>query len=135
QRLHVTSSTEGAAIPRIYGRVRLGGQVIWATDFEEEVRTTTETSGGGKGVSSGGGGIERVEYRYYANFAVAICEGEISGLRRVWADGAEIDLSRYVTRFYRGSETQPVDSLISAREGRDQAPAYRGTAYVVFERL
>ncbi len=135
QHLHVTSSTEGAAIPRIYGRVRLGGQVIWATDFEEEVRTTTETSGGGKGVSSGGGGIERVEYRYYANFAVAICEGEISGLRRVWADGAEIDLSRYVTRFYRGSETQPVDSLISAREGRDQAPAYRGTAYVVFERL
>lgn len=135
QHLHVTSSTEGAAIPRIYGRVRLGGQVIWATNFEEEVRTTTESSGGGKGASSDGGGVDRVEYRYYANFAVGICEGEISGLRRVWADGAEIDLSRYVTRFYRGSETQPVDALIAAHEGGDQAPAYRGTAYIVFDRL
>ena len=32
--LHFTGSTEGAPIPRLYGRARLGGQVIWATDFE-----------------------------------------------------------------------------------------------------
>lgn len=136
QHLHVTSSTEGAAIPRVYGRVRLGGQIIWATDFEEEVRTTSESSGGGKGISGGGGGsIDRVEYRYYANFAVGICEGEISGLGRVWADGTEIDLSRFVTRVYRGSEDQAVDALIAAREGPGNAPAFRGTAYIVFERL
>lgn len=136
QHLHVTSSTEGAAIPRIYGRVRIGGQIIWATDFEEEVRTTTESAGGGKGGSSGGGGsVERVEYRYYANFAIGICEGEISGLGRVWADGAEIDLSRFVTRVYHGSEVQPVDSLIAAHEGGGNAQAFRGTAYIVFERL
>lgn len=134
QHLHVTSSTEGAAIPRVYGRARLGGQIIWATDFEEEVRTTSEGSGSGKGVS-GGGGVDRVEYRYYANFAVAICEGEISGLGRVWADGTEIDLSRFVTRVYRGSEDQPVDALIAAREGSADVPAFRGTAYIVFERM
>jgi hypothetical protein len=29
------ASTEGAAIPRIYGRARLSGQVIWATNLEE----------------------------------------------------------------------------------------------------
>ena len=29
--LHITASTEGAPIPRVYGRVRLGAQVIWAT--------------------------------------------------------------------------------------------------------
>ncbi len=33
--LEVQASTEGAAIPRVYGRARLAGQIIWATDFEE----------------------------------------------------------------------------------------------------
>ena len=28
--LHVMESREGAAIPNVYGRMRLGGQLIWA---------------------------------------------------------------------------------------------------------
>src|SRR6185503_9516761 len=46
--LRITGSSEGAPIPRLYGRARLGGQLIWATDFEEEVVTASQ-SGGGKG--------------------------------------------------------------------------------------
>lgn len=134
--LHVTTSSEGAPIPRVYGRARLGGQIIWATDFEEEVVSTTSNAGGsGKGVGGGGASVTTVNYRYYANFAVAICEGEISGLGRVWADGTEIDLGQITYRLYTGSQTQAPDSLIVAREGAGNAPAFRGTAYVVFERL
>ena len=33
--LEVMASTAGAPIPRIYGRARLAGQVIWATNLEE----------------------------------------------------------------------------------------------------
>ncbi len=130
--LRVTSSTEGAAIPRVYGRARVGGQVIWATDFEEEV-STTQAGGGGKG-GGGGGGTTQTTYRYYANFAVALGQGAISSLGRVWADGRELDLSTVTYRLYEGTETQAADSLIVAREGAD-APAYRGIAYIVFERL
>ncbi len=78
---------------------------------------------------------EATQYRYYANFAVALCEGEVTRLGRVWADGDEITLSDYTYRFYPGSDTQLPDSLIEAKEGAGNAPAYRGTAYVVFERL
>jgi hypothetical protein len=131
--LRVTASTEGAPIPRIYGRARVGGQVIWATDFEEEV-VTSDAGGGGKGVL-GGGSAQRVEYRYFANFAVALAEGEITGMGRVWADGQELDLGTVTYRLYLGSETQAPDSLIVAWEGVDNAPAYRGVAYVVFEHL
>lgn len=126
--LHITASTEGAPIPRLYGRVRLGGQVIWATPFEEE----TGSTGGGKGI---GGGASVQTYSYFANFAVAIAEGEITGIGRMWADGREIDRAQIVHRVYTGSETQEPDSLIAAREDAGNAPAYRGTAYVVFERL
>src|SRR5690606_22092911 len=62
-----------------------------------------------------------------------LCEGKISAVRRVWADGKLLDLSGLTMRVYRGDETQTPDPLIVAKEG--QAPAYRGLAYVVFERL
>lgn len=132
--LHVTASTEGAPIPRLYGRARLGGQIIWATDFEEDVVTTSESTGGGKG-GLGGGGATTTQYNYYANFAVALCEGVITRIGRIWADGREIDASLYHWRLHTGSATQSVDSLIAAREGAGNAPAYRGTAYIVFERM
>src|SRR5438034_8761259 len=50
--LEVMASTEGAPIPRLYGRARLSGQVIWATRLEEVVSTSTEKAGG----KGGGGG-------------------------------------------------------------------------------
>ena len=63
------ASSEGTPVPRIYGRARIGGQVIWATDFEEVA--TTEDSGGGKG-GTGGTSQTVTTYAYFANFAVAI---------------------------------------------------------------
>ena len=72
-------------------------------------------------------------YSYFVNFAQALCEGEVAGMGRIWAVGAESDLSLYDIRFYPGSATQTADPLIEAKEG--VTPAYRGTCYVVFEHL
>ena len=134
--LHLMGSTEGEAIPRLYGRARLGGQVIWAGDIEERVIKKTSGGGGsgkGGGSSSGQASTTTIEYRYFANFAVALCEGPISGIGRVWADGQRINISRLTYRLYKGKETQTADSLILANLGASDAPAFRGTAYVVFE--
>ncbi|MFM1814311.1 MAG: hypothetical protein RLZ98_1006 [Pseudomonadota bacterium] len=130
--LRVTSSTEGAAIPRLYGRARIGGQLIWATEHEEEL-VTSESGGSGKGGGTGGGAVTQTEYRYFANFAIALAEGEVTALGRVWADGKEIELTGISYRLHSGSETQEADSLIEAHEGASNAPAYRGVAYIVFE--
>lgn len=131
--LRIMGSTEGAPIPRIFGAMRLAGEVIWATDFDEVVSTSTEKAGG-KGASSQPK-TKTTEYLYYANFAVALCEGPIAGIGRIWADGKPFDPGYTIWRWYPGDETQEPDSLIIAKEGADAAPAYRGTAYVVFERL
>jgi len=130
--LRITSATEGAVIPRLYGRMRIGGNIIWATDFREETNTTTQ--GGGKG-GGGGGKVKTTEYLYYASFAVALCEGPITGVGRVWADGKPMDLSGVTWRWYPGDESQTPDPFIAAKMGAGNAPAYRGTAYVVFEDL
>ncbi|MDJ1159019.1 glycoside hydrolase/phage tail family protein [Chelatococcus sp. SYSU_G07232] len=130
------TSTEGAPIPRVYGRARIGGALIWATRFEE-VATTTVTRApraGGKGAPRGPRTVTTT-YAYYANIAVGLCEGPVAFLRRVWADGREIDLAHLAMRLHRGGEDQEPDPLIVAKEGAENAPAYRGLAYVVLERL
>ncbi len=129
--LRITSATEGAVIPRLYGRMRIGGNIIWATDFREETKTTTQ--GGGKG--GGGGKVKTTEYLYFASFAVALCEGSITGIGRVWADGKAMDLGTVTWRWYHGNEAQTADPFIAAKMGAANTPAYRGTAYVVFEDL
>ncbi len=131
--LSVQGSTEGAAIPRVYGRVRLAGQMIWATNFRETQVTETTGGGGGKGGGGGGQRVETTTYTYSASFAIALCEGQITRLGAAWADGRLLDLSRYTYRLYAGSEGQGPDPLIEAVEGAGTVPAYRGAAYLVFE--
>ncbi len=136
--LDVMASTEGAPIPRVYGRARLSAQVIWATNLEEVVTARTDTTGPTAGGKGGGGPsviTTSTTYSYFANFAVGLCEGEIGRVGRIWANGNLLDVSGLNIRFYPGSETQPADGLIVAKEGVANAPAYRGLAYVVFERL
>jgi GTA TIM-barrel-like domain/Putative phage tail protein len=130
--LSVMASTAGAPIPRLYGRARLSGQVIWATNLEEVVNTDTQSSGG-KGMGGATTTTTTTTYSYFANLAVGLCEGPTGAVLRVWADGSELDLSGLTLRTYSGDETQTTDPLIVAKEG--DAPAYRGLAYVVFERL
>ena len=50
------TSTEGAPIPRVYGRARIGGQLIWATRLTKRPTRMSERSGsqGGKGIGGGG---------------------------------------------------------------------------------
>ena len=133
--LDVMASTEGAPIPRVYGRARLAGQVIWATQLEEVVSNATTTSSGGKGHLVPGPRTTTTTYSYFGNFAVGLSEGVIGGVGRIWADGKPLDLTAKTIRVHRGTEEQAVDDLILAKEGAGNSPAYRGLAYVVFERL
>jgi len=123
------AAEEGAAIPRVYGTVRVSSAVIWATRFDETKKRERQ---GGKAL---GGGSTVTTYTYSANFAVGLCEGPINGIRRIWADGKEIDQTEINFRLYKGNENQNPDALIVAKQGEGNAPAYRGLAYLVFEDL
>lgn len=142
--LTVQASTQGQPVVRVFGTVRTAGNVIWSTDIEEHEHEE-DIEGGGKG---GGGGGTSTTFTYTANFALGLCEGPISGVRKIWADGkliydkgdpdnidalvASTDLADDI-RIYLGTETQEPDSLIQGVEGIDNTPAYRGLAYIVFD--
>ena len=126
-RFRLMGAGEGQPVARAWGRVRLGGHVIWASRFLEEATARR----GGKGVSR----PKTVDYSYSVSLAVALCEGEILRVGRVWADGQEIPADSLDMRVYTGSEHQLPDPRIEAVEGAGMAPAYRGIAYVVIEDL
>lgn len=143
--LKVQTSEYGRPLPLVYGHVGIGGNVIWALDLIEE----SHTEGGG--LFGGGSDV----YEYFGTFAVAVAEGPVS-FGRIWAgpekrliwDGSvlegaaptldpitgELVTSSNIT-FYNGTEDQEPDPLIVADKGEGFAPAYRGTAYVVFNRF
>lgn len=129
--LKLTSSSYGMALPRHYGRMRVSGQVIWATDLVE----SREQQGGGKRSPS------TVSYSYSASFAVALASRPILSVGRIWADGkllrgAAGDMKVGGTfRLHQGGSNQGADPLLAAAEGAASCPAYRGLAYAVFEDL
>lgn len=128
--LTISTSSYGQPIPRQFGRMRVGGTVIWSTDLVESKRKEK----GRKGQPS------TTVYSYSASFAVALSSTPIARVGRIWADGnllrgAQDDLKVGGTlRVYRGFGDDPVDPLIAAAKGGD-TPAFRDCAYVVFENL
>ena len=125
----ITHAEEGTPIRKLWGRMRLGGNVIWCTQFQAVTTSQKSTSASGKGI---GGGSTKVTI-FELSFAVAFCEGgDDVTLGRVWADGNELDLSQYGYHFYNGSETQAPDGWIESIEGTGAVPAYRGLCYIVF---
>lgn len=141
--LKVQSSAYGAPIPIIYGKARVSGNVIWAKPIRE--RKIEEDAG-----SKGSGGSTVTTYEYYGSFAVALCDNEIAGVRKIWADSkliynvgddASLETIQASNRnadkitIHYGTETQEADSLIQADKGAANTQAYRGTAYIVFDDL
>ncbi len=126
--LAVQTSSYGAFIPKVFGRVRVAGTVVWATDLKP-----METAGTLQGAAG--------SVRYAASFAVALSSRPLTRVLRIWADGKLLrgtagDFKVPVAfRFHPGGEDQAPDPLIGSAEGPDRCPAYRGLALAVFEDL
>ncbi len=140
--LRAQTSTYGNMVPKVYGTMRLAGNVIWSTDLKEvqtEITTSQTSSGGGKG---GGGSVTTsqtsVTYQYFITLAIAICEGPMDEVIRAWADSkvlTEDVLSSAEGKYniHLGDEEQEVDDIIAKHLPSGTIPAYHGLTYVVIE--
>lgn len=153
--LRVSGSSYGNTIPLIYGPgVRIAGNVIWTTGLIE--RTSTQKQGGKGGAPKS----ETTTYSYSLSCAIALGEGRIESIRRIWANSKIIfdrslgavtplaaDAGFYADRasgthvvfdsirFYRGVATQPIDPTMESALGVGNVPAYRHTSYLVINEL
>ncbi|CAJ4966600.1 Uncharacterised protein [Burkholderia pseudomallei] len=136
--IRIQDSAYGKAIPLVYGMFRVSGNMIWAG------QPYIEDPG------KGAGGKGPQQKKVHMSFALGLCAGPITSVRRIWANGKLIyDVSnpsnfqaisgsnQMVTNFtvYPGDETQEPDPTMQAALGIDATPAHRGLAYVVFNSL
>ena len=127
--LSVQTSSYGTPIPQVFGRMRVAGTVVWATDLKEE----ESIEGGGKSSPEG------TASAYSANIAVALSSRPIRTVKRIWADGklirGEAGDFKVKTKFrlLTGDEDQEIDPLIGSVETVSKTPAYRGIALAIFE--
>jgi hypothetical protein len=130
--LKISASTYGAAIPGAFGYTRVAGNMIWAEPIKEHKRKKTAGKGGTYN-----------EYKYTCTFAMALCEGPIQSVQRIWADNKLIyDMTgasqvksdtKFQYRTYTGTEEQLPDSAYVRLVGEANATAHRGLAYIVFQ--
>lgn len=73
--LKISASSYGAAIPQVFGLTRVPGNMIWSKPIRERKKKK----------SAGKGGAYN-EYTYFCTFAMGLCKGEVTAIRRVWAD-------------------------------------------------
>ncbi len=129
--LDIQTSSYGTQIPAIFGAMRIAGTVIWSTDLIEQ-----RTKKGGRKSRPA-----TINYSYSVSFAVALSSRPLARIGRIWADGnllrgAAGDFKTETGfRFHSGHHDQGLDPLLASAEATGQCPAYRGTAYVVFEDL
>lgn len=140
--LKVSFSSYGRPIPRIYGTMETGGNVVWSPGLVEH---RTEEEVGGKGTPS----ITQVTFLYTASFRINYSVGVADAILKNWADTKLIrdatgtgpvenffDTSgpgSQAVRDFLGTTTQLPGPAEQADKGIANTPAYRGTVSQEYE--
>ncbi|PFH26310.1 hypothetical protein BX604_0001, partial [Burkholderia sp. JKS000303] len=132
--LKIQSGGYGKFIPRLYGRYRVAGTVIWAgpaTQVTEDKKKAPMQAA-------------------IIPLAIALCRGPITGVTRIWANSKLVydvtnpanfqsisGSAQMISGFtvYNGDENQMPDATMQSYLGTGNVPAHRGMAYVVFSAL
>tara|TARA_R110000850_G_scaffold275207_1_gene414175 strand:+ start:39963 stop:40946 length:984 start_codon:yes stop_codon:yes gene_type:complete len=134
------TAKEGEPRQIVFGLVRpIGGNIV-AVQEPPRVERRKQKSGG----KGGGGGSSQTVEIPRRTYAVGICEGPVTGIRRAWRNnklvydgrgtewGAKNNgtfLQRFT--FYLGGWDQMPDPSLEAVFGAGEVPAMRGTCYMV----
>ncbi|MCO1336983.1 hypothetical protein MO867_21905 [Microbulbifer sp. OS29] len=136
--------TSKAGVPRqiIFGRVLpVVGNIIATTEPKIVKKKEKQKSG------KGGGSTTVVNEEIYRTYAIRICEGPITGIRRVWrnnelvyhrdsSDATQLINNRaflQLAEFFLGDWEQMPSAVMQAAFGIDNVPAHRGTCYLVID--
>lgn len=123
----INTASYGEVVPEILGTTRVSGNIIDYEDFTaHEHRSTTRTGKGG-----GGSSHTEITYTYTVAAAIALCEGPIAGVGKVWRDkeiytypSEKIELT-----LFNGEQGQaPWPYMVSKHP--DKALPYSGLAYM-----
>lgn len=122
----VSTAEYGSTVPEILGTTRISPNVIYYDDFTAHEHRSSQKSGKG-----GRSRMTTITYTYTVAVILALCEGQISGIGKMWKDKS---LYQYpngdigLTLFDGKEDQQPW--AYTAGKHPDKALAYSGLAYM-----
>lgn len=122
----INTASYGEVVPEILGTTRVSGNIIDYEDFTaHEHKTTTRT---GKG---GGSKHTDISYTYTVAAAIALCEGPIAGIGKVWKDKEvyQYPNENIQLTLFNGAVAQAPWPYMSSKHP-DKALPYSGLAYM-----
>lgn len=122
----INTASYGEVVPEILGTTRVSGNIIDYEDFTaHEHRTTTRT---GKG---GGSKHTDISYTYTVAAAIALCEGPIAGIGKVWKDKEVFQYpnENIQLTLFNGAVAQAPWPYMTSKHP-DKALPYSGLAYM-----
>lgn len=131
-RFQLQRSVYGDPLPIAYGTQRLSGNLVHLLDFKAIAHVKSE-SAGGKG---GGVTTETTSYTYEAAFVIALAEGPVTDVLKVWQDNNQFDesptavpLADLGLELATGAEGQTIWGYLTAMHASEAIP-YSGVALV-----
>lgn len=122
----VSTAEYGSTVPEILGTTRISPNVIYYDDFTAHEHRSSQKSGKG-----GGSRTTTITYTYTVAVILALCEGQISGIGKMWKDkslyqypNGDIGLT-----LFDGKEDQHPWAYTAGKHP-DKALAYSGLAYM-----
>lgn len=122
----INTASYGEVVPEILGTTRVSGNIIDYEDFTaHEHKTTTRT---GKG---GGSKHTDISYTYTVAAAIALCEGPIAGIGKVWKDKEvyQYPNENIQLTLFNGEVAQAPWPYMTSKHP-DKALPYSGLAYM-----
>ena len=122
----INTASYGEVVPEILGTTRVSGNIIDYEDFTaHEHKTTTRT---GKG---GGSKHTDISYTYTVAAAIALCEGPIAGIGKVWKDKEVFQYpnENIQLTLFNGAVAQAPWPYMTSKHP-DKALPYSGLAYM-----
>lgn len=122
----INTASYGEVVPEILGTTRVSGNIIDYDDFTAHEHKSTTKAGKG-----GGAKHTNITYTYSVAAAIALCEGPIAGIGKVWRDKEvyEYPNEKIELTLFNGDIAQaPWPYMLSKHP--DKALPYSGLAYM-----
>jgi hypothetical protein len=120
--LQLQTAVNTLPVPIVWGMSKIAPNVIWYSNFQTK---NGSSASGGKGFFH----TASAEVTYSADLILALSEGPIEGVNRIWKDQSTYTLDSLGLSFFRGTTPQGVWGYLASSDPA-QALAYQGTAYV-----
>ena len=124
--LQIQTAVNTLPIPIVWGMSKLAPNVIWYNNFQVH-EGGGKNSGGKGGLFGGGNGV--VTYTYSAAVILALCEGPITGINRIWKNQSIDTLGGLGLSLFAGTTPQSTWAYLTTAYPA-QALGYQGCAYV-----